>query len=427
MIPSVTWSSASAWASWSAAVPKAMTKVRSKNSSSGVEARPLFVGVAADHPPYRVLQALRHGGESRDAGSTAAERQTAERRAWSTGCVRERDAELAVDVREVPLHRLDRHHELAGDLPVGEPVGGHPGDPALGDGQRGHRLGLHLARLLAEPVEEAAYPPLQRPQLLAARVVLGRAQQRQRPLRGVGGVGEQQQPGQVGVDLGREPIGRGRPPARRGRAAGAGSGRARRRPRPGCAAPPAMAYGEPPRRARSTCSRASSPAARALPLRRCARAAPARHGSRSMVGVRRELAGRQRSAATASSASPSAAQSSPWPGGPARPASPVPVEERGAAPRRAPSRSPGHRGPAGTRRAQPAGWPARRPAAARTSPGRGSTCSARSCSSPSLRAPARRARMALSSDGTRRHGNRLGSTASPRGGFAAIAPSGPVM
>ena len=87
------------------------------------------------------------------------------------------DAELAVDVREVPLHGLDRHHELVGDLPVGQPVGGHPGDPALRGGEGGHRLGLDLARLLAEPVEQAAYAALKRPELLAAGVLLGGAEQ----------------------------------------------------------------------------------------------------------------------------------------------------------------------------------------------------------------------------------------------------------
>ena len=61
----VTWSSTSAWASSSAATPKAMTKVRSKSSSSGVEARLLFVRVAAAPSGARCAGALRHGAESR--------------------------------------------------------------------------------------------------------------------------------------------------------------------------------------------------------------------------------------------------------------------------------------------------------------------------------------------------------------------------
>ena len=43
----------------------------------------------------------------------------------------------------------------------------------------------------------------------------------------------------------------------------------------------AMAYGEPEAWAMATCSRARAEAVRALPPRRCARAAPQRQGSRS--------------------------------------------------------------------------------------------------------------------------------------------------
>ena len=110
---------------------------------------------------------------------------------------------------EVPLDGLDGDDQFAGDLPVGEPVGGHPRDPPLGDGERGHRLGLDLARLLAEPVEEAADPALQRPELLPAGVLLGGAQQGRARAPRRPGLGEQQQAGQVGVDLCGQPLGHG--------------------------------------------------------------------------------------------------------------------------------------------------------------------------------------------------------------------------
>ena len=222
-------------------------------------------------------------------------------------------------MREVPLHGLDRHHELLGDLPVGQAVGGHPGDPALGRGQRGHRLGLDLARLLAEPVEEAAYPPLQRPQLLAAGVLLGRAQQRQRALLGVGCVGQEQQPGEVGVDLRGEPVGA--VAAQHGAGAqqvldavragvdGDGAGCAGRRPGRTASRRPGRCR---PARAPASAAVRASPAAQV----REGRAAAPRQPVGGRVG--REGAGPGEVVHRRARRRPSAAESSPRPGGPAR-------------------------------------------------------------------------------------------------------------
>ncbi len=69
-IPSLTWSSASAWASWSAAAPKAMTKVRSKSSSSGVAARPLSCG---SRPTIRRTVCCRASGMAESLGTAQTE------------------------------------------------------------------------------------------------------------------------------------------------------------------------------------------------------------------------------------------------------------------------------------------------------------------------------------------------------------------
>ncbi len=110
-------------------------------------------------------------------------------------------------MREVPLHGLDRDHELVGDLAVGQAGGRELGDPPLGDGQRREHLAGSRPGRLAEPVEQPADPALQRPQLLASGVLLGAAQQHQRLVLLGRATGEQQLAGEVGLDLGDQPGG----------------------------------------------------------------------------------------------------------------------------------------------------------------------------------------------------------------------------
>ena len=281
-------------------------------------------------------------------------RLTATERAWRQLAASE-IAELAVDVREVPLHRLDRHHELA-RRSAGWSARRRPSAPP-GARRRSARPSPRSAPCAAArragraggvPGPAAATAPGGPACSSAAR---SSASARSAAS---GAWVSSSSAGQVGVDLGREPL---------GRVAGQdGAGAEQvldpvRSPASTAArvrSAPAMAYGDPPRPRRGR--RARGPARRPRERCRCAggpgRRRPARAAASDVGSSGGELRRPSAKCSTASSASPSAAADLAL--GLVCQRGREPGCRRGAAASSSPSAmaSPGRRGPAGSRPAR---------------------------------------------------------------------------